>query len=82
MKLCPEDEPRMIVPSFASALDSKSGTGYREAAGLASKLKPFKIVADLMQLKLFKTPDDLISFEMAEIISQWHGCKAIQTFLF
>ena len=48
----------------------------------ALKVKPFKVVADLMQLRLFKTPDELISFEVAEIISQWHGYKAIQTFLF
>ena len=48
----------------------------------AIKLKPFKVVADLMQLRLFKTPDDSIPFEVAEIIAQWHGYKAIQTFLF
>lgn len=48
----------------------------------ALKLKPFKVVADLMQLRLFKTPDDLISFEVAETIAQRHSYKAIQTFLF
>jgi len=48
----------------------------------ALKLKPFKIVADLMRLKLFKTPDEHISFEIAEMIVRWHGYKAIQTFLF
>jgi hypothetical protein len=48
----------------------------------ALKVKPFKVVADLMQLKLFKTPDELISFEIAEIVARWHGHRAIQTFLF
>jgi hypothetical protein len=47
----------------------------------ALKLKPFKVVADLMRLRLFKTPDEHISFEIAEIVAQWHGHKAIQTFL-
>ena len=46
----------------------------------ALKLKPFKVVADLMQLRLFKTPDDFISFEMAEIVAEGHGYKAIETF--
>jgi hypothetical protein len=40
------------------------------------------VVADLMQLRMFKTPDDLISFQVAEMISRWHGYKAIETFLF
>src|SRR5262245_54030421 len=48
----------------------------------ALHVRPFKIVADLMQLRMFKTPDDFISFEVAEIIARWHGYKAIQTFLF
>lgn len=48
----------------------------------ALRLKPFKVVADLMKLKLFKTPDELISFEIAEIIAQRHGYRVIQTFLF
>ena len=48
----------------------------------ALKLKPFKVVADLLQLRLFKTPDDLIPFETAEMIAAWHGYRAIQTFLF
>jgi hypothetical protein len=48
----------------------------------ALNVRPFKIVADLMQLRMFKTPDDLISFEVAEIIARWHGHKAIETFLF
>ena len=48
----------------------------------ALKLKPFKVVADLLRLRMFKTPDDFISFEMAEIIAQRHGYRAIQTFLY
>ena len=48
----------------------------------ALKLKPFKVVADLMHLRSFNTPDDLISFKVAEMIAQWHGYKAVQTLLF
>ena len=48
----------------------------------ALDVKPFKIVADLMQLRMFKTPDDFISFGVAEIIARWYGYKAIETFLF
>ncbi len=48
----------------------------------ALKLKPFKVVADLMQLRSFKTPDDLVSFDVAEMIAERHGYKAIEKFLF
>jgi len=48
----------------------------------ALNVKPFKVVADLMQLRMFKMPGDLIPFEVAEIIARGHGYKAIQTFLF
>ncbi|HSU54643.1 MAG TPA: hypothetical protein VLT36_11345 [Candidatus Dormibacteraeota bacterium] len=45
----------------------------------ASNVKPFKVVADLLLLKRFKTPEELIDFETAEIIAQWHGYRAVQT---
>ncbi len=39
----------------------------------ALQLKPFKVVADLMELKLFKSPDDMIDFETASRIARKHG---------
>jgi hypothetical protein len=45
----------------------------------ALKVKPFKVVADLLLLKRFKTPDDLVDFEAAEIVAQWHGYRAVQS---
>ncbi len=46
-----------------------------DVSGLASalKLKPFKVVADLMELKLFKSPNDMIDFETASKIARKHG---------
>ncbi len=40
------------------------------------QLKPFKIIADLMEMKLFKGPDDLVDFETASRIAQKHGYRA------
>ncbi len=39
-------------------------------------LKPFKVVADLMEMRLFKTPDDVVDFETASIVANKHGYKA------
>jgi translation initiation factor IF-2 len=42
---------------------------------LASALgvKPFRLIADLMELKLFKTADDTVDFETASLIARKHG---------
>ncbi len=40
------------------------------------QLKPFKIIADLMEMKLFKGPDDLVDFETASRIAHKHGYRA------
>jgi hypothetical protein len=49
--------------------------GYIEVRELAEamKLKPFKVVADLMELKIFKHSDEMIDFETAAKIAQKHG---------
>ena len=46
----------------------------------ALKLKSFKVVADLLQLRQFKTPDDLIDFKTAALIARWHDYIAVETF--
>ena len=38
-------------------------------------LKPFQIVADLFELKQFKSPDDEIDFETASAIARKHGFR-------
>jgi len=47
----------------------------RDLAG-ALQLKPFKVVADLMQLRIFKSPDDSVDFETAAIVARKHGYRA------
>jgi translation initiation factor IF-2 len=49
--------------------------GYIEVRELAQamKLKPFKVVADLMELRIFKHSDEMIDFETAAKIAQKHG---------
>src|SRR5437016_12982360 len=47
---------------------------------VALKLKPFKVVADLLHLRQFKTPDDLVDFKTAALIAAWHDYTAIETF--
>jgi len=42
----------------------------------ALELKPFKVVADLMELKLLKSPDDTVDFETASRIARKHGYRA------
>ena len=39
----------------------------------AMKLKPFKLVADLIELKIFRHTEELIDFETAAKIAQKHG---------
>lgn len=42
----------------------------------ALQLKPFKVVADLMELKLFKSPDDAVDFETAFLVARKNGYRA------
>jgi translation initiation factor IF-2 len=39
-------------------------------------VKPFRIVADLMQMKLLRSPDDSLDFETASAIARKHGYRA------
>ena len=39
----------------------------------ALRVKPFRVVAELMELKLFKSPDDTVDFETASMIARKHG---------
>lgn len=49
-----------------------------EVKDLASALglKPFKVIADLMELKLFKAAHDTVDFETASRVAQKHGYRA------
>jgi translation initiation factor IF-2 len=43
---------------------------------IALQLKPFKVIADLMELKHFKSVDDTVDFETAATIARKHGYRA------
>lgn len=47
----------------------------RELAGLIG-LKPFKVVADVMELGMFEHADGLIDFSTAATIARKHGFAA------
>ncbi len=51
------------------------GMVVRDLAG-ALHLKPFKVVADLVEMKLFKSPDDTVDFETASRVARKHGYRA------
>ena len=42
----------------------------------AIQVKPFKVVADLMELGLFKPPNETVDFETAAIVARKHGYRA------
>lgn len=42
---------------------------------LVLQLKPFKVVADLMQMKLLKTPDDPVDYAIASAVARKHGFR-------
>ena len=58
--------PRIFVPDYLEV---------RELAELLG-LKPFKVVATLMELRLFKHADELINFATAANIARKHGFLA------
>ena len=39
-------------------------------------LKPFVVIADLLELRLFTRPDDMVAFETAAAIARKHGYQA------
>jgi translation initiation factor IF-2 len=42
----------------------------------AIQVKPFKVVADLMELSIFKSPNETVDFETAAIVARKHGYRA------
>jgi hypothetical protein len=42
----------------------------------AIHVKPFKVIADLMELKIFKFPHDTVDFQTAAIVARKHGYRA------
>lgn len=53
-------------------------SSYVELKDLAEalRLKPFKVVADLLLMRIFKHSEELIDFETAAIIARKHGFVA------
>jgi hypothetical protein len=51
---------------------------YIEVKELAEllELKPFKVVADVLEMRIFKHADDFLNFSTAAIIAQKHGFVA------
>jgi translation initiation factor IF-2 len=47
----------------------------RELAS-ALQLKPFKVIADLMEQKVFKSAEDTVDFETAALVARKHGYRA------
>ncbi len=43
---------------------------------IALQLKPFKVVDDLIEMKIFKLLGDMVDFETAALIAQKHGYRA------
>jgi translation initiation factor IF-2 len=52
-----------------------------EVRELAAKLgvKPFQIVADLLDMRHFKHADETIDFETASKVAQNYGCQAVRS---
>jgi hypothetical protein len=47
----------------------------KDLAG-ALHVKPFKVVADLMEMKIFKFPGDSVDFDTASLVALKHGYRA------
>ncbi len=80
----PDPPPRPPKLTAKDLLEPEGGDkiifvpSYIEVRELAEamNLKPFKVVADLLELKIFKHADELIDFETAANIAQKHGFQA------
>src|SRR5260370_18312786 len=57
-----EPGKRIFVPDYIEVKDLAELLG----------LKPFKVVADLLRLRVFKHPDELLDFSTAPMIGQNH----------
>jgi len=73
----PPKPPKLTATDLLDPGEDKTifVAGYIEVRELAEamKLKPFKLVADLMELKIFKHSEELVDFETAAKIAQKHG---------
>ena len=58
--------PRIFVPEYIE---------INEPAGLLA-LKPFKVVADVLALGIFRHADELVDFSTAAIVASKHGVTA------
>ena len=72
----PPRPPKLTAKDLLEPGDDKTifVSGYIEVKelGEAMKVKPFRLVADLLELKIFKHTDEMIDFEMAAKIAQKH----------
>lgn len=81
----PPRPPKIIARGLADPDDSErvihlpDPVMVRDLAE-ALKLKSFKVVADLLLLRQFKRPGDLIDFSTAAVIAGWHNHIAIESF--
>ena len=78
----PQGRPKIMVPPLESGPHHLTRTVYlldlvvvRDLAGEIG-LKPFQVVADLMEMRLFKSADDTIDFDTASVIARKHGYNA------
>ena len=78
----PPGPPKITARDLEDLPDDSGKTVYliepvvvRDLAG-ALQLKPFKVVAELMELGLFKPPNETVDFETAAIVARRHGYRA------
>jgi translation initiation factor IF-2 len=71
----PEQGPEGLPAAPAATVYLLESMAVRDVAN-SLRLKSFKVIADLMELKVFKSPDDTIDFETAARIAQKHGYRA------
>lgn len=77
----PPRPPKITARDLEDQPDEPGRTVYllepmlvRELA-ITLGLKTFKVVADLMELKLLKTPDDEVDFATASTVARKHGFR-------
>ncbi len=80
----PPTPPKITARDLEDQPDDPGKTIYLPdpvgVSELAMKLslKPFKIVADLLELGKFNYPEDSIDFETAWLVAQRHGYLALR----
>src|SRR6476661_2274840 len=80
----PPTPPKITAIGLADGDDDSGKTVYLSdnvvVKELAAKLalKPFKVVADLLELGEFKYPEESIDFETAWLVTKKHGFNAVR----